>query len=65
LVEISGQKRLTRELSLCRAWSLRAGCSSFSMASSPLAELTTAMIKQVARISLLRKSRQQRSEREV
>ena len=42
LVEISCQKRWTTELSLSRAWSLRAGCCSLSIARRPLAELTIA-----------------------
>ncbi len=40
LVEISGQKLWTRLLRLERAWSLSEGCVSFSIASSPPAELT-------------------------
>jgi len=42
LVEISCQKRWTTALSLSRAWSLRAGFCSLSIARRPLAELAIA-----------------------
>ncbi|CAA6672118.1 unnamed protein product [Spirodela intermedia] len=44
LVEISGQKRWMSELRLPRACSFSSGCGSFSIASSPPAELGAAIV---------------------